>query len=299
MAHDHHHPTATYGRMFAIAVALNVGYVLLETGFGLAVGSLALLSDAGHNLSDVFGLLLAWGGHALANVKPTARRTYGYRGTSILAALLNGLLLLVAVGAISWEALQRFWQPTSLGGGTVIAVAWIGVVINTATALLFIAGSKHDLNLRGAFLHMAADAAVSLAVVLAGVAIYFTGWGWIDPATSLLVAMVIFISTWDLLKESVNLATQAVPRGIDPAAVAAYLRGLDGVSELHDMHIWAMSTTDNALTAHLVRPEVADDDELLDQISHYLEDHFGIAHATIQIERGRGPACHHADPDLV
>lgn len=288
-----------YGRAFALGVALNVAYVLIEAGYGVYTDSLALLSDAGHNLGDVFGLLLAWGGHALAQKPPTERRTYGYRGTTILAAFLNALLLLVAVGAISWEALGRFGEPVKPPGLTIVMVATVGVVINTATALLFVSGRKHDLNLQGAFLHMAADAAVSVGVVVAGIAIYLTQLAWIDPAVSLLIAAAIFLGTWGLLRESVNLTTQAVPAGIDAKAVHEYLSNVPGVTEVHDLHIWAMSTTEVALTAHLVKPELTDEDELLCRIQTELHDQLGIEHATIQIERGSGPTCGHAAPDRV
>lgn len=288
-----------YGRAFALGVALNVAYVLIEAGYGVYTDSLALLSDAGHNLGDVFGLLLAWGGHALAQKPPTERRTYGYRGTTILAAFLNALLLLVAVGAISWEALGRFGEPVKPPGLTIVMVATVGVVINTATALLFVSGRKHDLNLQGAFLHMAADAAVSVGVVVAGIAIYLTQLAWIDPAVSLLIAAAIFLGTWGLLRESVNLTTQAVPAGIDAKAVHEYLSNVPGVTEVHDLHIWAMSTTEVALTVHLVKPELTDEDELLCRIQTELHDQLDIEHATIQIERGSGPTCGHAAPDRV
>jgi len=296
---QHDHGVTNYGRAFAIGVALNVLYVLVEGGYGLYAGSLALISDAGHNLSDVFGLLLAWGGHALAQKPPTSRRTYGYRGTTILAAFLNALLLLVAIGAISWEAIGRLGSPDPPAGLPIIIVASIGVVINTATALLFVSGRKSDLNLQGAYLHMAADAAVSVGVVLADIAIYFTGLAWIDPVVSLLIAAAIFAGTWGLLRESINLTTGAVPAGIEPGEVREYLQSVDGIAEVHDLHIWAMSTTEVALTVHLVKPELADEDELLCEIQAELQDQFGIEHATIQIERGHGPTCDHASPERV
>jgi cobalt-zinc-cadmium efflux system protein len=286
MTHHHHdHGAANYNRAFGIGIALNVVYVAAEAGFGLASGSLALLADAGHNLSDVLGLLLAWGGHYLGQLPPTWRRTYGWRGSSILAALFNALLLLAAIGGISWEAVRRFWEPQPTAGSTVMIVAAMGVAINTATALLFLKGRKSDLNIRGAFLHMAADAGVSVGVVLAGWGIIATGWQWLDPAVSLAIALVIFISTWDLLKESLNLAMHAVPEGIDAAEVREYLSSLSGVNEVHDLHIWAMSTTENALTAHLVKPEVGDDDAFLAYVGQELHDRFGIEHATLQLER--------------
>jgi cobalt-zinc-cadmium efflux system protein len=292
-AHNRSHDLqgANLGKAFGLGVALNLAYVAIEAGYGLYAGSLALVSDAGHNLSDVFGLLLAWGGHALARVPPSPRRTYGWRGTTILAALFNALLLLAATGAIAWEAVRRFRAPPELAGLPIIAVAAVGVVVNLATALLFVRHREHDLNVRGAFLHMAADAAVSLGVVLAGLGIAWFGWTWLDPLASLAIAAVIFASTWDLLKESLNLALQAVPAGIDPAAIERYLAAADGVAEVHDLHVWAMSTTEVALTAHLIRPQVADDDALLHRLQHDLQDKFGVGHVTIQIERGTGPAC--------
>ncbi|QDV75623.1 cation diffusion facilitator family transporter [Botrimarina mediterranea] len=299
MSHSHHHPApAEYGKAFALGVALNLIYVAVEAGYGFAIGSLALLSDAGHNLSDVVGLLLAWGGHTLASVAPSPRRTYGWRGASVLAALGNALLLLAAIGAIAWEAVHRLAEPAEIVGLPVVVVASIGVVINTATALLFWSGRQHDLNVRGAFLHMAADAGVSVGVVLAGLGIYATGWTWIDPATSLVIAAVIFFSTWSLLLASVNLAIQGVPEGIDPTEVHDYLASLDGVAAVHDLHIWAMSTSETALTAHLVRPTLTDEDEFLHRTADALHDRFGIEHTTLQIERGTG-SCHLNDPGRV
>lgn len=285
-SHQHHHPeVANYNRAFGIGVGLNLVYVLAEAGFGLATGSLALLADAGHNLSDVLGLLLAWGGHYLAQLPPTAHRTYGWRSSSILAALFNALLLLAAIGGIAWEAIRRFTAPEPLGGATVMAVAAVGVAVNTATALLFLRGREHDLNIRGAFLHMAADAAVSVGVVLAGWGILTTGWYWLDPATSLAIALVIFVGTWGLLRDSLNLAMHAVPEKINPSEVREYLSALEGVDEVHDLHIWAMSTTETALTAHLVKPDVGDHDAFLREVAQALHDRFGIEHATLQLER--------------
>lgn len=286
----HVHAPNDYNRIFAVAVALNVGFVVVEAGFGVAAHSLALLADAGHNLGDVLGLLLAWGATRLAQRKPSQRRTYGWRSSSILAAMLNAGLLLVAVGGIAWEAVQRFGQPGAVIGGTVIWVAAAGVVLNTATALLFVAGRKRDLNLRAAFLHMAADAAVSAGVVVAGLVMLRTGWMWLDPTVSLVIAAVILVGTWGLLRESVDLALAAVPAGIDPEAVAAYLQDLPGVEAVHDLHIWGMSTTESALTAHLVKPDPRDDDALLERACRELHDRFGIGHATLQWERGGHPA---------
>jgi cobalt-zinc-cadmium efflux system protein len=279
-------------------VALNVGFVLVEAVYGVVAHSLALLADAGHNLSDVAGLLLAWGAMYLSRRKPTRRRTYGLRRSSILAALGNAVLLLVAVGAIAWEAILRLGHPAPVAGGTVMAVAGLGIVVNGVTALLFMAGRKRDVNVEGAFLHMAADAAVSLGVVIAGAAIKFTGWAWLDPVTSLIVVAVVMGGTWGLLRKSVNLAMDAVPEHIDPDAVRAFLSGLPGVTAVHDLHIWGMSTTEAALTCHLVCPRGSDDAFLMDAAKE-LHDRFEIEHVTLQVERGDpGQACR-LEPDNV
>ncbi|HVW01853.1 MAG TPA: cation diffusion facilitator family transporter, partial [Planctomycetaceae bacterium] len=291
MSHDHshhghhHHGPANYNRAFAIGVALNVTYVIIEAGAGMWIGSLALLADAAHNLTDVLGLLIAWGAAYLSGTKPTAQRTYGLRSSSVLGAVANGLILLVAVGGIMWEAILRFWTPEPVPGMAMICVAAVGVLINGITTALFVSGREHDLNIRGAFLHMAADTAVSLGVVIAGVVILQTGWEWIDPTVSLVVAAVVLWSTWDLLKESVHLALQGVPAGIDFNAVQEYLQQLPGVTEVHDLHIWGMSTTESALTVHLIKPQIENEDELLAQIVRALHDRFSIEHVTIQIER--------------
>lgn len=283
--HHHHHGPDNFGWAFAIGVGLNVLFVVIEAAYGIWSDSLALLADAGHNLSDVLGLLMAWGGYALAKVAPDSQRTYGWRGSTILAALFNALLLLVAVGGIAWEAVGRLSEPAPVAAPVVIAVAAIGVVINTGTALLFVRGRKRDLNLRGAYLHMAADALLSLGVVVAGLIIWATGYDWIDPVTSLLIAAAILIGTWELLRESLRLAMQAVPSQIKIQEVEHYLRGLPGVTDVHDLHVWAMSTTEIALTAHLERPELVNDDELLKQVGSELRHQFDICHSTIQIER--------------
>ena len=283
--HGHSHAPANYNRAFAIGVALNVVYIVVEATYGILADSLALLADAGHNLSDVLGLLLAWGANYLAQRKPTERHTYGWRKSTILAALTNAVILLVAMGGIAWEAVQRFSDPLQVAGKTIIIVAAIGVVINTATALLFLSGRKQDLNIRGAFLHMAADAGVSAGVVLAGVVILSSGWLWIDPAVSLIITAIILVGTWGLLRDSFNLALDAVPAGIDPEAVKSYLSGLPGVKDVHDLHIWAMSTSETALTAHLLKPDAGDDDTLIEQVSRELHERFGIEHITIQWER--------------
>ena len=284
--HGHAHGPVNYGRAFAIGTALNLGFVIVEAVYGYLAHSLALFADAGHNLSDVFGLLLAWGASALARRPPTKRYTYGLRSSSILAALLNAIVLLLSMGAIAWEAIRRFSDPSPVAGATVIGVALVGVAINTATALMFMSGRKGDLNIRGAFLHMAADAVVSLGVVLAGIAISVTGWLWFDPVVSLIIVAVVVVGTWQLLRDSVNLALDAVPTGIEPLAVQTYLAERPGVSQIHVLHIWAMSTTETALTAHLVMPTGYPGDAFLCQVCKDLHDHFGIEHSTLQVETG-------------
>lgn len=283
--HQHHHSAPDYNRAFAAAVVLNVGFVLVEAVFGVISGSLALLTDAGHNLSDVLGLLLAWGAAALAKKRPSPRRTYGFSRATIIASVFSGLLLMGAVGAIGWEAVNRLMDPPQPSGKTIMIVAAIGVVINTATALFFLSGKDDDLNIRGAFLHMAADAAVSLGVVFSGALILMYGLNWIDPVTSLVIAAVILLSTWGLLRDSLNLAVDAVPRNVDPDAVREYLAGLPGVRTLHDLHIWPMSTTDTALTAHLVMDVFPDSDHFLSEVAQVLDQRFSIKHPTIQMER--------------
>jgi len=285
MGHDHAHGTPDYNRAFAVGIGLNLAFVIVEAIYGIRAHSLALVADAGHNLSDVAGLLLAWGASVLAARRPTPRRTYGLRRSSILAALGNALLLLIAVGAIAWEAVHRFQNPEPVASGMVVWVALMGIGINTATALLFLRGRKQDLNIRGAFLHMAADAAVSGGVVVAALIMQRTGWLWLDPAVSLGIAVIITIGTWALLRDAVNLALDAVPEGIEPAVVASYLASLPGVMGVHDLHIWGMSTTQVALTAHLVLPVPSNDDPLLARACRELHDRFGIEHATLQIER--------------
>lgn len=282
----HHQPSNdSYGWAFAIGVTLNVGFVIVEAAFGWWADSLALLADAGHNLGDVLGLLVAWGGYALAKVPPSPRRTYGWRSSTILAAVLNGLLLLVAVGGIAWEATGRLFNPTSVPAGVVITVALIGVVINTGTALLFVRGRHSDLNIRGAYLHMAADALLSLGVAVAGGVIMWTQWYWVDPVSSLVIAAVIFLGTWGLLRDSIQLALHAVPVGIELTEVESAFLELPNVSEVHDLHVWAISTTETGLTAHVVRPEVENDDSFLRQAREMLHVRFEIDHTTIQIER--------------
>lgn len=289
MSHDHGAGSHDYGRAFALGTLFNVGFVAIEVVFGLLSGSLALLADAGHNAGDVVGLLLAWGAHYLRRRRPTARHTYGWRSASILAALLNAMILLAAVGGIGWEAIQRFGRPEPVATTTVIWVAAVGTAINTGTALLFLRGRHEDLNIRGAFLHMAADAGVSLGVVAAGLAIRATGATWLDPVASLAIGLVILISGWDLFREALHLALGGVPRNIELGQVRDYLSGLPGVERVHDLHVWAMSTTETALTAHLVKPDPAGDDELLAQAVRGLKQRFNIDHVTLQWERGNGP----------
>ena len=286
--HGHSHAPKDFGRAFAIGTALNLGFVLVEAGAGLITHSLALLADAGHNLSDVLGLLMAWGAAVLAKRAPSARRTYGLRKGTILASLANAALLLVAVGAIAWEAVRRFAAPEPIQTGPVMAVAAIGIAINTATALMFMRGSKEDLNARGAFLHMAADAAVSAGVVVAAFAMSLTGWLWLDPVVSLAIVAVIMLGTWGLLRDSLDLALDATPRGIDAGKVREWLAARPGVSEVHDLHIWAMSTTETAMTAHVVRPLDPDHDQFLNEACAELASRFNIGHVTIQVETSHG-----------
>ncbi len=283
--HGHQHPAPKdFGRAFLIGISLNLGFIILEVIFGLLSDSLALLADAGHNFADVLGLVMAWAATELAKRVPSPRRTYGWKRATVLAALFNALLLLVGVGAIVWEAFHRFGDPPHIEGKTVIWVAALGIVINGATALLFMSGQKQDLNVRGAFLHMAADAAVSAGVMLAGWIILLTNWSWLDPLVSLLVGVVILLGTWQLFTDSLNLSLDAVPENIDPAAVRAYLAELPEIAGIHHLHIWALSTTEVALTAHLVKRTPALDDALLARIREELFHRFGIAHATIQFE---------------
>jgi cobalt-zinc-cadmium efflux system protein len=282
---EHHaHAVVDYGRAFQIGIALNVAFVAIETASGFLFNSVSLLADAGHNLSDVFGLLLAWIGFRLARVKPTARFTYGFGSTTILASTLNGSLLLVAVGAIAWEAIGRFWHASPVQGSGMIWVAGIGVVINSLTAMLFFRGRSGDLNIKGAYLHMLADALVSIGVVVAGFVIVATGWQWVDPVLSLIVAVVILFSTLDLFRDSLTLLSHGVPQGIDQDAIRKYLTSLPHVESLHDLHIWALSTTQTALTVHLVLPEEKIARFPLSQTATDLRDEFKVDHATIQLE---------------
>ena len=295
--HAHAHAPASFGKAFAIGIALNVGFVAVEATYGVLANSVALLADAGHNLSDVLGLLVAWIATVLAKRPPSARYTYGMKGSSILAALFNAVFLLVAVGAIAWEAVQRFGEPAPVAGKTVMVVAAVGILVNGITAWLFASGAKGDINIRGAFLHMAADAAVSAGVVVAGLVILYTGWTWLDPVVSLAIVAVIVWSTWGLLRDSLAMSLAAVPPGIDPAAVRAHLASLPGVTAIHDLHIWPMSTTDVGLTAHLVVPGGAPGDAFLMRAARDVRERFGIGHATFQVETSEA-ACTLA-PDHV
>ncbi|MBY6127900.1 cation diffusion facilitator family transporter [Qipengyuania aquimaris] len=285
--HGHSHAPKDFGQAFLIGVILNSVFVVVEAVYGWISGSMALIADAGHNLSDVMALLLAWGASVAAKKPPTQRFTYGFKSSTILAALANAGLLLVAIGAITFETLHRIAEPAPVEGMTMVIVAGIGIVINTGTALLFLRGREHDINIRGAFLHMAADALVSLGVVIAGVAIVFSGATWIDPLVSLLIVAVIAWGTWGLLKDSVAMSLLGVPKGISESGVRSYFAGLEGVSEIHELHIWPMSTTETALTAHLVMPGGHPGDTFLKQVGDELEQKHRIGHATIQIEQSR------------
>jgi cobalt-zinc-cadmium efflux system protein len=297
-AHGHAHGPQDFGRAFAIGTALNLALVVAEVGFGLVSQSLALVSDGVHNLSDVLGLLLAWGAAWLARRQPTRAHTYGYRRASILAALANAGLLFAATGAILIEAVRRFAEPAPVASTTVVWVAALAVVINTATALVFMRGRAHDINIGAAVLHMVADAAISVGVVVAALVIGATGWTWVDPMASIAIALAIIVATWRLARDALDMALDAVPRGIDPADVEAYLAGLPGVVSVHDLHIWPMSTTETALTAHLVRADAAPDDRFLAEAVSGIQHRFGIGHATLQVECG-DEACRLAPAHVV
>jgi cobalt-zinc-cadmium efflux system protein len=284
--HDHDHAPANFNRAFAIGIALNAVFVAIEAFYGWRVNSLALLADAGHNLSDVAGLVLAWGGALALKVKPDARHTYGWKRATILAAFANALLLLMAIGALAWEAIGRLLSAQAAvhdQGVTIMLVAGVGIVINTATALLFMRGRESDLNVRAAFLHMAADALVSAGVVIAGALTLWQGWVWLDPVVSLGIAAVILWGTWGLFKQSLHLLFDGVPDSVDPLAVQACLAALPGVARVHDLHIWAMGTSQIALTAHLVMPQGQADDAFLQEANHVLHERFEITHVTLQI----------------
>lgn len=289
--HSHDHAPASFDRAFAVGVALNTVFVAVEAAAGLWYGSMALVADAGHNLSDVLSLLIAWGASAAARKPPSERFTYGLKSSSILAALANASLLLVALGAIAIETVRRLFDPAPVEPGAVMIVAGIGIVINTATALMFVRGRKDDLNIRGAYLHMAADAAVSAGVVVAGILIALTGWLWIDPVASLLIVAVIAAGTWGLLKDSVKMSLLAVPDAIDMPKVRSALLKQPGVTAIHDLHVWPMSTTETALTAHLVMPHGHPGDAFLHDLAHRLDHDFGIHHSTFQVELSAEAGC--------
>lgn len=283
--HDHSHAPADYNAAFTIGIGLNMAFVVIEAFYGWKVNSLALLADAGHNLSDVIGLVLAWGGALAGRLRPDARHTYGWKRAGILAAFINAVLLLVAMGSLAWEAVHRLQSPEPIQGVTIMVVAGIGIVVNTATALLFMRGRESDLNIRGAFLHMAADAVVSAGVVVAGGLALRFGWAWLDPVVSLVIAAVIVIGTWSLFKQSLHLLFDGVPEGVDLHAVRALLEALPGVARVHDLHVWAMGTSEIAMTAHLVMPEGHADDAFLQHATEQLHDRFKIEHVTLQVVR--------------
>jgi cobalt-zinc-cadmium efflux system protein len=289
--HAHGHAPASFDRAFAIGIALNAGFVAIEAFYGWKVDSLALLADAGHNLSDVAGLVLAWAGAAAGRLRPDARHTYGFKRASILAAFANALLLLVAMGSLAWEAIGRLQSPHPTQGLTIIVVAAIGIVVNGATALLFLRGGS-DINLRGAFLHMAADALVSAGVVVAGLLTLFYGWVWMDPVASLLIAAVIVAGTWSLFRQSLHLMFDGVPAHVNLVEVRECLQGMAGVAQVSDLHVWAMGTAEVALTAHLVMPDGPADDAFLRQAGQTLQERFGIGHITLQsARRPLAPGC--------
>ena len=292
-SHSHSHASAGFGKAFAIGIALNIAFVAIETVFGFYANSMALLSDAGHNLSDVLGLMVAWAGATMARASASPRFTYGLKKASILSALVNALFLLIAVGAIGAEAIRRLFHPSHTQGGTVIVVAAIGILVNGITAFLFARGQSQDINIRGAFLHMASDALVSLAVVFAGMVILWTGQEWVDPVMSLAVAVVILWGSIGLLKESVWMSLAGVPTGIDVDQVEIALGEIEGVDAIHDLHVWPLSTTETALTAHIVTAQADYPDALLENARSLLHDRFHIEHCTLQVERHH-PA-HHSD----
>ena len=286
-SHGHHHADpSTQGRALGVSIVLNTAFVVVEAVYGYLAHSTALLADAGHNLSDILGLALAWAAVVWARRAPDRKFTYGLRSSSTLVALANAAFLLIACGAIGWEAVQRFWAAPDVNTSTVMWVASIGILINGGSALMLMRGSSHDLNMRGAYLHMVGDAAISLGVVVAALFIRFTGWNWLDSVTSLVIVVVIVKSSWGLLRESLDLALNAVPAQIDAAAIGQYLRSVPGVTEVHDLHIWGISTTENALTAHLVVPAGNLGDTTLDAITAHLRTHFSVHHSTLQCEQG-------------
>jgi cobalt-zinc-cadmium efflux system protein len=284
--HHHHGDPNTMGRAFAIAIVLNTAFVGIEFFYGVLANSTALMADAGHNLSDVLGLMLAWGAAILAKRAPNGRYTYGLRSSSMLAALFNAMLLMAACGGIAWEAVQQLIHPDPVAGLTVSVVAGVGILINGFSAWLFMSGSKDDINIRGAYLHMAADAAISLGVLVAGVIVRYSGWNWIDPAVSMLIVAFIVYSTWSLLTQSMRMVLAAVPDNVDRTGIEQFLRSRPGVTGVHDLHIWAVSTTETALTAQLVTPAGHPGDDALDDISRHLREDYAVQHSTLQIRLG-------------
>lgn len=300
MSGHHHHKTGNYSKAFAIGITLNILFVILELGYGLIADSMALISDASHNFSDVLGLLLAWGATILMTKKPTLQRSYGFRRVTIMASLVSSVLLFIGMGAILWESISRIGVPQPVSGTSILIVSGIGFFINGITAFMFYSGKDRDLNIKGAYLHMLADAGVSLGVVVAGAIIIYTGWFWLDPVISIVIAIIIIIGTWDLMQESLNLIIDTVPKSIDPVSVNNYLSNLPEVKDIHDLHIWAMSTTENALTVHLVINEITDTDAFLINVSDQLSEKYGIDHSTIQIERSYSEElCRQKHPDTL
>lgn len=277
-----------YDKAFGLGIALNFGFVLVEAFYGWKVDSLALLADAGHNLSDVGGLILAWAALSATRLQPNDRHTFGWRRGSILASFINAFVLLIAMGSLGWEAFQRLQAPVPIAGVTVMLVAGIGILVNTITAWLFISGSRNDLNLRGAFLHMSADALVSVGVLLAGALYQWKGWYWIDPVISLVIAVIIVVTTWSLFRKSLHLLFDGVPDQVNLPSIRQYLLSQPGITDIHDLHVWAMSTTEVALTAHLVMASLPDSDQFLQDMAEELREHFEITHCTLQLERDLG-----------
>jgi cobalt-zinc-cadmium efflux system protein len=299
-AHDHSHGPAEYGRVFALGIALNLAFVVVEVVYGLVGHSVALLADAAHNVGDIVGLALSWGATALATLRPSTRRTFGFRRTTIIASVSNALVLLFMTGALTWESILRLMNPEPAHGKTMIVVALVGAVINAGSALLFMSAGKKDLNIRSAFLHLASDAVLALGVAIAGAVILATGWLWVDPAVSIVLALTILFGTWSLMRKSMNLMLDAVPEGIDPDEVKTFLEELPGVVEVHDLHIWAMSTTETALTAHLVMPHASHDPAFLAKVCHELHQDFDIDHSTLQIDPEEAPTrCALAHSDAI
>lgn len=299
MSHSHHHEAPNYNKAFAIGILLNLSFVLVEAGYGIIAESLALLADAGHNLSDVLSLFLGWGASLLSKKSATEKRTFGFRKITIMASFTSGVLLLLTIGGIGWEAISRFYHPQPVNSFIIIVVAAIGTVINTLSALLFRSGQSKDLNIKAAFLHLVADAVISLGVVIGGLVIMKTGWILIDPAISLVVSLIILVGTWDLLRSSFRLAIDAVPDHIDMAQIKEYLQNLDSVVQLHDLHVWALSTTETALSVHLVITDNLIKNDFLQKIQKHLHDNFEIEHATIQLETELDAPMHHHDPSCT